>query len=118
MISFLAMVGFGSALQHTDVSANCILLMMTLIPFPVSLILEIFVLGKKNLFLLDPLSHGMIGSSLTYFIISIVLIIAPQIVTYIFRMSQDQLLIRDNEKIRKQYSDIRNGSGVQNNIDF
>jgi hypothetical protein len=48
------MLGFGSALQHTDISANAILLMISLIPFPVTLILEIFVLGKKNLFLLDP----------------------------------------------------------------
>ena len=58
-------------------SVNAILLMMSLIPFPVTLILEILVLGEKNLFLLDPQAHNVIGSSLTYFILSIVLILVP-----------------------------------------
>jgi len=77
VISFLGMVGFGSAIQHTDVSANAILLMVSIIPFPVTLILEIFVLGHKNFFLLDITSHNVIGSSLTYFVLAIVLILVP-----------------------------------------
>ena len=77
VLSFLGMIGFGSAIQHTDISANAILLVMSLVPFPVTLILEICVLGEKNLFLLDPQAHTVIGSSLTYFILSIVLILVP-----------------------------------------
>jgi EamA domain-containing membrane protein RarD len=77
LLSFIGMISFGSAIQHTDISINAILLTMSLVPFPVTLIIEILVLGEKNLFLLDPQAHTVIGSSLTYFILSIVLILVP-----------------------------------------
>ena len=105
IVAYIGICFICQGIEHVELGLHSLLIWLCIVPFAMSIILEILVFGRTAI-------QSLFGNKLLFFIISSALLIIPQIITYLARITEDYRIYYRDKALNKQYKNMHKSSST------